>query len=367
MTDHATDGATSVEGKDIRGNLITLKRTNPEQLSLFQAFVPDEDKYSNTIELYDAIPKYYPIKHMGPLRIQGTFLPNLTRNFEHRGEPFTLTIRPARISYKNGSIREFYPSFREELVEEALRKIACDRLNGIFLDEQAGVQFTLYELQKELTIRKHAVNLPDLVESLKICNLASLTLEKDGVALIQSSIFPVLLLASKGDWLKNPKQTRCYVQFNPLITASINHISYRQYDYMTYMSYTHRLARWLHKRLAHNYIQASLMDLYHINMSTIIRDSGAYLAPRGDNRPREIETALNELKSKQVLMNFKKAIQRGLRNAIVDITYTLYPDLSFIQEVKKANARSKKIAEFSAKQKTGLLPAHHRTLYGSST
>ena len=60
-------------------------------------------------------------------------------------------------------------------------------------------------------------------------------------------------------------------------------------------------------------------------------------------------------------MNFKKAIQRGLRNAIVDITYTLYPDLSFIQEVKKANARSKKIAEFSAKQKAGLL-THYRTL-----
>ena len=84
MTEHAANGASRVEGKDIRGNVVTLKRTNPAQLSLFQTFIPDDDKYSNTIELYDAIPKYYPIKHMAPLRIGDTFLRVLTREFEHR-------------------------------------------------------------------------------------------------------------------------------------------------------------------------------------------------------------------------------------------------------------------------------------------
>ena len=63
-----------VAGRDIRGKLVTLKRSSPEQLSLFQTFLPDEDKYSNTIELYDAIPKYYPVKHMLPVR------PNLEVN-----------------------------------------------------------------------------------------------------------------------------------------------------------------------------------------------------------------------------------------------------------------------------------------------
>jgi hypothetical protein len=45
MTEH-------VEGKDIRGKVVTLRRSSPEQMSLFQTFLPDEDKYSNTIELY---------------------------------------------------------------------------------------------------------------------------------------------------------------------------------------------------------------------------------------------------------------------------------------------------------------------------
>jgi len=77
-------------------------------------------------------------------------------------------IRPARIIYKNGDQKEYYPSPREELVEEDLRKIACDRLKGVYLDDGAGVQFTLYELKKELRERGHDINSVDLVESLKI-------------------------------------------------------------------------------------------------------------------------------------------------------------------------------------------------------
>src|SRR6266852_8903572 len=94
MTEHAASSASRVEGKDIRGNVVTLKRTNPAQLSLFQTFLPDDDKYSNTIELYDAIPKYYPIKHLHVLRINNTFLPHLERAFEHKGKSYKLLIAP---------------------------------------------------------------------------------------------------------------------------------------------------------------------------------------------------------------------------------------------------------------------------------
>src|SRR2546423_14905769 len=42
------------------GKVITLTKTQPIQLSLFGEFLPPEarNNYSNTIELYDAIPKY---------------------------------------------------------------------------------------------------------------------------------------------------------------------------------------------------------------------------------------------------------------------------------------------------------------------
>ena len=75
------------------------------------------------------------------------FLPMLKREFEFRGERFVVKITPAKLETREGE-RDFYPSHREELVEEALRKIASTRLNGIFLNNIAGVQFTLYEVKK---------------------------------------------------------------------------------------------------------------------------------------------------------------------------------------------------------------------------
>ena len=50
----------TVRGKDLEGKTHTLVKTLPQQLQLFQTFLPDDDeRYSNTIELYDAIPKYF--------------------------------------------------------------------------------------------------------------------------------------------------------------------------------------------------------------------------------------------------------------------------------------------------------------------
>jgi hypothetical protein len=49
----------------------------------------------------------------------------------------------------------------------------------------------------------------------------------DGKAVIQAPIFPTLLIANRQDWLAAPKDTKCYVQFNPLVTACINHLTYR--------------------------------------------------------------------------------------------------------------------------------------------
>jgi hypothetical protein len=91
---------------------------------------------------------------MESMRKDGIYLPRLERDFQHRGETYKVTIRPARITGRDGMDKEYYPGPREELVEEALRKLACDRLNGVYLDDQAGVQFTIYEL--------HAYSTPNL-------------------------------------------------------------------------------------------------------------------------------------------------------------------------------------------------------------
>jgi hypothetical protein len=326
-----------------------LDKTHPQQLVLFQTFLPAEDpddKYSNTIELYDAIPKYFSnAKAMNAMRNHGVYLPTLERVFQHRNETYTVHIRPARLKERSGEEKEYYPSHREELVEEALRKLACDKMNGVYLDNLAGVKFTLYELKQELKSRGHDIDLPRLIESLTICNGVLLTVSRvDGKVVLRSPIFPILLLGSKQDWLQSPKETRCYVQFHPFITQCISHLTYRQVDYSAYMSYTHRLSRWLHKRLAHNYTQAGLLHPYTIRMSTILRDSGTHEATRTSDNARGIERALNELTKRAILLSVTKETIRRSRNHLVDIKYVLLPTMEFVSEVKKANLRAAKLA-----------------------
>src|SRR5262249_12881724 len=104
------------------------------------------------------------------------------------------------------------------------------------------------KLKKELKERGHDIDKSDLVESLKIGNLTSISTEMaNGKASMQSSIYPTLLIASRMHWLAAPQETKCYVQFNPLVTACVNHLTYRQFDYILYRDNKHRLSRWLYK------------------------------------------------------------------------------------------------------------------------
>ena len=81
-----------VTGRDIgSGKPLTLVKAQPVQLSLFQTFYPQDEahNYSNTVELYDAIPKYCASpKQMAEMREHGKFLPTLKREFKHRGKDY---------------------------------------------------------------------------------------------------------------------------------------------------------------------------------------------------------------------------------------------------------------------------------------
>ena len=59
------------------------------------------------------------------------------------------------------------------------------------------------------------------------------------------------------------------------MTQSIDTLSYRQYNYPLMMSHKTQLARWLHKILAHNYVNASLMVPYNVSFSALRRDIAA--------------------------------------------------------------------------------------------
>ncbi len=125
-------------------------KSTPIQMSLFDLLNNERD-FSHTVELYDFMPKYFWGK---PERVDGVYLPRLEREFECRNKKYILTLFPASIEDKNGNEKYFYPAKREEVVEDTLRKIMTEG-RGIFLDGQAGVTFSLYEVHKELKENGH--------------------------------------------------------------------------------------------------------------------------------------------------------------------------------------------------------------------
>ncbi len=338
-----------VKGKDLEGNERTLEKTHPYQLELFQYLLPDEERYSNTVELYDAIPRFFAsTKQMAQMREGGKYLGTLRRGFRFRNTNYQLEIRPARISRKNGQDIEYYPSEREQFVEEALWKIAHDKMRGCYLNELVSVEFTLYELRQELSKRGHSIHFDALLDALSILNRCGLTLRNEsGTTVFNSPIFPQLLICSRSDWLKNPKEAKCYVQFNLLATQSLKDLSYRLFDYAKFMTLGSILSRWLFKRLSHNFLQAKAGTPYTIKASTIIRDSG--LVNRGAFRfqLRAIDAALAELKKERVLYEIVKErmYDAADKRKIHDVKYSLMPTYEFSQQVIMGNKRLRFLEE----------------------
>jgi len=353
------------KGRDIRDNKTkTLVKSQPAQLNLFQTFLPQDDKYSNTIELYDAIPKYFANKRQMVELREGPegreiYLPTLEREFKHKDILYTVTITPARVKDRKDKEAEYYPSVQEELVEEALRKLACDRLNGVYIGPLAGVQFTMHELREELRIHGHSMALDELKRSLLICTGTRLYVEKkggEGEVLLNSSIFPTVMISNRKDWRADPRNTYCYVQFNPLVTASIEAMTYRQFDYETLMSYEKQLSRWLHKTLYHNYVNASLLNNYNYLLSSVKRNSGLLNNQRISQDIKYLEETLEELEKKGVLWGFDKEERRGKYNRIDDVLYKLKPSVHFTNEMKSANVRINEVQKKSPIR----LPGHSR-------
>lgn len=319
-------------------NLSEYKRSDPFQMNLFEFIQPREKHYSNTIELYDFMPKY----HWGKVeRINDTFLRSLDRTFECRGVRYKIEIRPARLKDKEGNEREYFPSKREELIEDALRRFATAG-QGLFLDDAAGVTFTLYQLQQELKRSGHSYSTTQIKESLQICAGTTIIVSGgDGATVFVSSIFETLGLQTREDWKDTGQKSKAFVRFNILVTQSIKSGTFRQLNYDKAMCYKSIIARQLHKRMSHHYIQASISQPYHITLSTIIRDFGLTEYDTPKHNLRNVCKALEEMKKSEVLLSYKveEVLDVQSRNKMINAKIILTPHPIFAGEVMQANRR----------------------------
>jgi hypothetical protein len=150
--------------------------------------------------------------------------------------------------------------------------------------------------------------------------------------------FPALAAVSKQKLDQDPS-ARWVVQFHPLVTQSINALTYRQYNYHQMMSHSTQLARWLYKQLSLKYTFANYDNSFSIQYSRIKRDSAMINYTRERDGISAVDNAFQELQGHSVISRFAKEYVRGPRRKIADVLYVLYPSVEFVREMKAANKR----------------------------
>jgi hypothetical protein len=211
---------------------IPTESDNP-QLDLFRDFLCNKDdereKLSNAIDLWDSVPRYSVSKQaMNRARDTGGDLENYTATFQYGGNTFTCTIYPARITDFDGKKRSFYPSANEELVEDALRKIALEQQAGFFdkVNYKSGVRCSLYAVREELAKQGHARSYQEVRQSIdimsqSICEVSGRN-DKGEEILVRSPYLPSIAAV-----VENPPERRPRGQMGHSLPP-IRHREYRQ-------------------------------------------------------------------------------------------------------------------------------------------
>lgn len=126
-----------------------------------------------SIELYDAIPKYFLGNSSKPVDAEP-----VERSFMFGGETHTVTIFPAKVKDKNGVYKNRLPGEREKIIHNLLRKMSTSQSHVRFLlDDTAGIVFTLYQLRKELKRTGHVCSLEQISEALEVCNQTNMIIK----------------------------------------------------------------------------------------------------------------------------------------------------------------------------------------------
>lgn len=343
------------------------------QLDLFQTFlcnnIEERDRLSNTFDLWDSVPRYSMSRQaMDKMRKAGTFPQLINVSFNYRGRTLEAIIRPAWIQEKgkNNNITGYYPSSNEELIEDALRKIAAEQNYGYFdkPNYRSGVVFSLHMLREELKKRGHTRSYQQIVLSLKILAISSIEITttdgKNGEGFSINPYFSGLSAVSRNK-LNDDPEAKWIVQFHPLVTQAIDAVTYRQFNYAQMMSHQTQLARWLHKQLSLKFTFASMTTPFEMRYSTIKRDS-ALLESYGRER-KAIETlngAFDELVIGHILTKYIKNNVLAVRGKIQDVVYTLFPSPDFCRDMKAANKRENMALENKANSVISFTPQKKR-------
>lgn len=342
-------GQTDSEKTD---EIMKIIKTKPWQLSLFELLTENDvltddesaqkfgKNYSQTIELYDFMPRFFWEQQADLRREYKGLLPNLVREFECRGVAFQLTLGAATITDQEGKSRSFYPCKSEDILETVLRKMFLDS-NPQFYNGKPGLPFTISQIRKELRKQGHSRSHDEILQSLLILRGSEISVTN--LATKQTVVFsPISYL----NYNRNNKGNEpSYLIFSDFIADGIKALYFRRLNYKKVISYKSNIARLLHRRLSHHFTQANESLSYNIYVTTLIRDFG--LSAKELKRHRaDFTTALEEMINLNVVKEFKitKVMASGV---LTDYHLEIMPTKAFSFEVSNTNTITKNVLQMS--------------------
>lgn len=344
MTEPPTPTAPQMEIKVPKRELpVAVKNT---QFDLFRQFTSNHDNdVSNTLEVWDTIPKYFltPAQVKALRTEEGLAAPvswdYVTRDGDARVK-CTVRIQPALLEDRDNHTLAYFPGSTEEIIEEILKKFLLDQQLGLHNPDrvETWVRFSLSMIERELAARGKARNRNEIKHSLEVMSGSHIVWTRGGKSCYQGSIISELVSVDRSDY-KSDGNALWAARLPSLVSASINNFKYRQFNYIRLMDLGDALSRWLYKRLINRYKQASKTDLYTIHFAEI-KQSSALLQQKDDRGNRKkVLSALIELKESGALEDYQcEEIKTG--KAVIDVKYTLSPSDDFIKEQKAANKRA---------------------------
>jgi hypothetical protein len=304
-----------------------LRPNPPLQITTFEL---DDDRYTNTIDLYDIAPRFVFYKDQR----DGTFLKSLRREFEHGGVTYQLLLRPGRVVRPDGE-EEAYPGEREQIIEAVIFRLATERGRLTVQDERVRLSFSLYEIREELRKVRHLFNVAEIKEALTILHTSIVEISTEGrksANLLSASSFPILALRSRDD------EDRAYLQFNPLVEKAIRHLHFRRMNYERLMRIANPVSRWLFRRLCQSAanLNEALPPALAINATDIARYGGL------TRRSRLRDTLANAVKAVSVLVDEgiiepltpESCFQGRVR---IDLTFEMVPTQALWSEIRSAD------------------------------
>lgn len=314
---------------------------NP-QLNLFSQFITnDTSEVSNTVEIWESIPKYFftPGK-VAKLRTADGLAKPYQWEYKYNNAACMVKIQPALIEQDDSSYKAYFPGITEELIEEALKKILTIQTYGLHdtNNMETWVRFTLKMVQKELKARRRSRSIKEIKHAIEVMSSCILTFYKDGKEVWKGAILQDLVTVGREEYIVNA-DAHHICKLPLFISHAINQLEYRQFNYDRLMSCDEQLTRWVYKRLINRFRQASYITEYSFMYSDIKQTSGLLQQKRERDNRNKVVSAFEELKDKGVILYYETD-ERKAGRSITNVKYTIKAAPDFIKEQKAANKRA---------------------------